>query len=336
MLSPIYQDPGVDPFDPFNLTPEQTEAVLRSDIEFGPMPETDQLGPWADTLSGPAAGVAIFATGAARLWWSPYRGALYSSRSGGTVLADYRGRAGLKSTRIDRAAAIYDITRGLSGLRRWSGRGSICVAHHSLLMAAMGADASLGRSDLFGVACFMGQHDGDEAFGHGDISSPIGRLADGLLLEHRKRATAAVFNLVRPAVDITTEFMDWAGGIDHEAAALEYAWDFRRIPFWLKEGTRAHLLASAMLDKVGEGTRNPPGLALLRGAVGRDVVSQARAVAEAQRVLYELLVGAEATEAGARNQVLMVLHAWSKEDLFASAALDVWRDIGPLRRPEAP
>ena len=99
--------------------------------------------------------------------------------------------------------------------------------------------------------------------------------------------------------------------------------------------------ATLPIPEVGDDPPDPAGDLRALAAVARRRAQtmrelQARAVAEAQRVLYELLVGAEATEAGARNQVLMVLHAWSKEDLFASAALEVWRDIGPLRRPEAP
>lgn len=311
MLSPIYKPPSVfeggpdDPFKPGNYPDHMADAVARSDIEFGPMPATDQL-------EAMAAGDIDYSQGTERLWWSPLRGALYSTRAGGTLLADIHGRHAERLFEVEREAAIFDLVKGLGGLRRWAGRGALCVSRHSVVTVVMAAASAEGCPDQFELATFLGQHDLDESLGHGDLSTPIGRLAEGLFLEHRKRATAACFHLVRPIdpARVTPELVVWAEQIDAIAGAMEHAWDFGRIPFWVKPGSRAYPFAAYALHH-------------REGRKDHDVFDQTAASVTAQLRLHELLVG--------RRR----LSHFGEGDVFVDVALAAWRELGPLAPPEA-
>lgn len=329
MLSPVYKHPADgDPFAPGNYPDHMADAVTRSDVELGPMPGTDQLEDYAD-------GELDHDAGTERLWWRPVTGALFSTRAGGTLIADHLGRRGHRATKPDRDAAITDMCRGLAGFRSWSGRGTVCTARHSLVCAAMASVAAQERpvAQRYAVAAFLGQHDLEESLGHGDIASPVGRLTDGLFREHRLRATAAAFHLVRPMPieAVSLELLCWAERIDQLARVMEYAWDFGRLPPWLNPASRESSFASHVLH-------NREGRIQLERADRSETMAEcARLSADAADHLAELLIDtglapAYDFETGEAFLDVTLLGAMRK-DPFGEAALCAWSELGHTEPP---
>lgn len=319
MLSPLIKyslDPADDLFHPDNVPRNLCQAVARAQVELGPMPSTRELA---------AIDSGAEVEGEERLWWTPVTGTLYSTRSGGTVIADIHGRNSVSASATEREWAIRDLCEGLSGLKRWNGRGVVCVARHTLAMIA--ATARLTRkpkgypvdaADRFSLLAFVGGHDLGEATGEGDISSPIGGLADGLFREARQRAVSATYNLVRPwstPPEFAFMLVDWCRQLDKECAAIENAYTFGRTAPWIARDPRLRALAeyALVLRPAGRKPETPSA------SLGMS--------ANAAELLAHVLIGATDDDEN-QDSILRMVEDWSDRDQFGSVCARVWDHAG--------